>query len=112
MATLAECEAALRALAARFAAVDDDTRRRLATERTLACTITDLGTTFRGRLGPDGLTDIEPGWPDGARVKLRVSSEDLVALTSGTLPFPQAWLTGRVRINAGMGDLLLLRSLL
>ena len=112
MATLGDCEAALHSLAARLAEVDGDNRDRLAVERTLACTVTDLGTTFRGRLGAGGLGDIEVGVSDGAQVKIRVSSDDLIALTTGTLSFPQAWLTGRVKVNAAIGDLLLLRSLL
>lgn len=111
MATVDECAAALRGLAARLADADERTRERLV-ERTLACTVTDLDTTFRGRLGRDGLGEIETGTADGAQVRLRVSSDDLVALTNGTLSFPQAWLTGRLKISAGMGDLLLLRSLL
>ena len=112
MATLEECEAALRGLAARLGDVDPDTRGRLVHDRTLACTITDLGTTFRGRLHDGRLDEITHGSAEGAQVKLRVSSDDLVALVAGRLSFPQAWLNGRLKVNAGIGDLLLLRSLL
>lgn len=112
MATVEDCEAALRNLAARLAEVDADTRGRMVHDRTLACTITDLDTTFRGRLHDGALVDIERGSAEGAQVRLRVSSDDLVALVNGRLSFPQAWLTGRIKVNASIGDLLLLRGLL
>jgi hypothetical protein len=39
-----------------------------------------------------------------------MTSDDLIALTDGRLKLAAAWATGRLRINAGVRDLLKLRS--
>lgn len=112
MATVEECEAALHDLAARLGAVDAETRRERVVDRTLSCWISDLKECFTGRLGADGLTDIaRSDQPDG-QVRLKVTSDDLIALTQGELSFPVAWATGRVKVDASISDLLKLRSLL
>jgi hypothetical protein len=41
-----------------------------------------------------------------------MTSDDLVALVSGRLSFAPAWATGRVKLEAGLRDLLRLKSLL
>ncbi len=112
MASLAECEAALHDLAALFASPAAASRRRSVPERTVACEIPDLDATFRARLGDEGLTGIETGPANGAQIKLRVNSDDLLALTSGSLNLASAWATGRLRIDASITDLLRLRSML
>lgn len=112
MATVEECEAALRELAARLAGVDSDTRDRYVLERTLSCQLTDLDDGFHGRLGDEGLVDVGRGVDPAAQVRLRVRSDDLVKLLNGDLAFPLAWATGRLRIDASLSDLLRLRSLL
>lgn len=112
MATVEECEAALHQLAALFGSVDADARRRNVPERTVACEVTDLRTTFRAQLGEHGLTGIGSGAPDGAQIRLRLTSDDLLALTAGRLNFASAWATGRIRVDASITDLLRLRSLL
>ena len=58
-----------------------------------------------------------PVVPDGpsvpkADIRLTMASDDLVALTDGRLQFGPAWATGRVRLEAGLRDLLRLRKLL
>jgi predicted lipid carrier protein YhbT len=112
LATREECEAALHRLAALLGDVDDDTRRRHVLDRSVACTVRDLGTTFRGELRGGALHDVRTGDPNGAQIRLKVSSDDLVALVDGRLSFPVAWATGRLRIDASIADLLKLRSLL
>ena len=47
-----------------------------------------------------------------AQVRLTVGSDDLVALTDGELDFGRAWLSGRVKVEASVRDLLKLRSML
>jgi hypothetical protein len=112
VASVDECEAALRDLATMLRTVDEDTRQQHAVDRTLSCWVSDLKEVFTGRLGADGLTDVRRGGPHEGQVRLRVSSDDLVALTKGDLSFPVAWATGRVKVDASIGDLLRLRSLL
>lgn len=115
MASVDECERALRALAGRLAAVDAETRNRYVIARTVACRVPDLGVVFLGRLDEDGLGDIrcaETLDKNEAQVRLAASSDDLLALVEGSLPVPSAWATGRLKIEASVLDLLKLRSLL
>ena len=112
MASVEQCEAALRELAAMLAAVDADKRRQHAVDRTLSCWVSDLKECFTARLGADGLTGIERGGQHDGQIRLKVTSDDLVALTRGELGFPAAWATGRVKVDASIGDLLRLRALI
>jgi hypothetical protein len=112
MASAEECEAALHALAALARTVDQQTREQYAVDRTLTLWVSDLKEVFSARLGADGLTDIARGGQHDGQVRLRVSSDDLLALTRGELSFPVAWATGRVKIDASITDLLRLRTLL
>jgi len=114
VATVEECQAALEQLSARLAGVDPQTRRKHTLERTVSCQVTDLGVIWRARLGDEGLAklvQVHDGSVE-AQVRLRVSSDDLVALTSGELGFGGALASGRVRVDASVLDLLRLRALL
>ncbi len=106
-----ECQQALDDLAQRMAGVDRGARQRHP-DRTLQCTVTDLGTTFWGRLADGVLVDLTTQAQPPAQIRLAVTSDDLVALTQGRLSFATAWATGRLRVDAGVRDLLRLRSLL
>lgn len=112
MATIEDCHAALERLAARLRDVDEEARRRHAFDRTLSCHITDLGVTFHGRLEDGHIRGITTDQAPRAQIRLTAESDDLVAMTDGTLGFGQAWLSGKVKIDAGVRDLLKLRSLL
>ena len=116
MASLQECEAALRELSARVAAVDPELRRRHAVERTVSCRVPDLAVVFHVRLTDGSVVDLrcrdEQDTADQAQVRLAASSDDLVALVSGALPPPAAWATGRLTVEASVLDLLRLRALL
>lgn len=111
MATAEACEQALHRLAARLEATDPDHRRR-DVDRTLSCRITDLSTTFTGQLRDGLLVDIEQA-PVGerAQIRLTLTSDDLLALVDGDLSMGSAFATGRVRIDAGVRDLIRLRSI-
>ena len=112
MATLEQCVSALEdvmgTLAAQPAASGLD--------RSLSCRLTDLGQVVRGRLVKGRVHGLraEPDTAGGpkADIRLTVTSDDLVALTEGRLAFAPAWASGRVRMEAGLRDLLRLRSLL
>jgi hypothetical protein len=110
--TLEECMTALdgfvRQLAASEAARDLD--------RTVSCRLTDLGQVVGGRLAQGSVHDLTavadgPSVPK-ADIRLTMSSDDLVALTSGRLSFTPAWASGRVKLEAGLRDMLRLRSML
>ena len=111
MATVAQCEAAFGELAARLSKVDSDNKRKVL-DRTVSCTMRDLGVIFSGHLRNGELTDIHQVEKSDGQLRLSLTSDDLIALTDGTLSFAKAWSNGRLRIEANVFDLLKLRALL
>ena len=97
---------------ARLHTVDDDDRKRHAFDRSLSCHVPDLDVTFSGQLDDGRIVDITTEPAPRAQIRLTASSDDLVALTAGDLSFGQAWMSGRVKVEAGVRDLLKLRSML
>jgi hypothetical protein len=112
MATKKECEAALRGLAKRLDGVDDSLKKRHAPDRTVTCRISDLDTTFSGRLSSGALSDIRNKPLDNAQIRLTVSSDVLLAVTKGELPVSHAWAEGKLKIEASVLDMIRLRALL
>jgi predicted lipid carrier protein YhbT len=112
MATIAQCRKALENLATRLRGVDEKDRQRHAFDRTLSCHVPDLDITFSGELRDGHIVGITTEAAPKAQVRLTATSDDLVALTEGELSFGQAWLSGRVKVEAGVRDLLKLRSML
>lgn len=111
MASLEQCHAALERLAERLATVDDE-RERHSFDRSLSCHVPDLDVTFAGALSDGQITDITTEPTPKAQIRLTAKSDDLLALTDGDLDFGKAWLSGRVKVEAGVRDLLKLRSML
>lgn len=115
MATKEECRSALDKLSDNMARADDGIRGASDFDRSLSCHITDLDTTFTGRIG-DGrieVLDTHDGPPrEKAQIRLAMTGDDLVAMVDGELNFAKAWGSGRVKLEAGFRDLLRLRSLL
>jgi putative sterol carrier protein len=108
VATQEQCEHALHALAERLAANGSGSA---GFDRTLSCSIRDLGVVYRGRLKNGQLSDIAPAPSRDAQIKLTMSSDDLVALVNGNLKMAPAWASGRVKVEAGVRDMLKLRSI-
>jgi hypothetical protein len=85
-------------------------------DRSLSCRLTDLDEVVMGRLSSGAVRDLHvlphgPALPK-ADIRLTMTSDDLVALTDGRLSFGPAWATGRVKLEAGLRDLLRLRKIL
>ncbi|GAA3793614.1 sterol-binding protein [Streptomyces phyllanthi] len=115
MASIEECRGALDKLSENLAGADGDVRGAAALDRSLSCRITDLDITFVGRLrgGRIEVLDTLQGPPrEQAEIRLAMTGDDLVALVDGELHFAKAWGSGRVRLEAGLRDLLRLRKLL
>jgi putative sterol carrier protein len=78
--------------------------------------LTDLGQVALGRLAGGTVRDLHAVADDAsvprADIRLTMTSDDLLALTRGELSFGRAWSSGRVRFEAGLRDVLRLRSLL
>lgn len=114
MATAEECRTALEALAGRLTDIDPQKRSAVLADRTLSCTVTDLGITFVTKLGADGaspVTEAGPGDPP-AQVRFSAPSGELLAVAADPGQFVRAWLTGKVKVEASFSDLLRLRKLL
>ncbi|MFF4171612.1 SCP2 sterol-binding domain-containing protein [Streptomyces sp. NPDC001744] len=115
MATITECRDALDRLSGNLARAEGGVRGAAALDRTLSCHVTDLDTTFTGRLAGGRIevdSTVEGPPPAKAQIRLAMESDDLVAMVGGRLNFAKAWASGRVRLEAGFRDLLRLRSLL
>jgi hypothetical protein len=108
VATLDECRTALEKLSAKFAAGGN----KVDLDRTLGCTLTDLGTGFHGRLKDSRIQDLADGDDTNAKIRLILSSDDLVGLADGTLDGGAAFRAGRLKVKAGVFDLLKLQKLL
>jgi hypothetical protein len=115
MATIEECRAALDRLSENMATAEGGMRSAAAMDRSLSCRITDLDITFVGRLAGGRITDVTTvqGVPsDKAQIRLTMTGDDLVAMVGGELNFAKAWASGRVKLQAGLRDVIRLRSLL
>jgi hypothetical protein len=114
MATAEECRSALESLVGRLAGLDAADRAAYLADRTLSCTVTDLGITFLTKLGPDGagpVTDAT-GTDPRANVRFSTSSDELLLIAADPGRFARSWLTGRVKVDASLSDLFRLRKLL
>lgn len=115
MATTDECRAALDKLSDRMRGAEGEARSATELDRSVSCHITDLDVTFAGRMA-GGRIDVHEtldGPPrEKARIRLAMTGDDLVSLVDGELDFAKAWGSGRVRLEAGLRDLLRLRRLL
>lgn len=110
MATAADVERALRALAKKLAEADPDPAQ--VPERTIVCVIPDLQLAYWGQLKAariQGLKEVPQ--TERGDVRITAKSDDLVGLIDGKLNVGAAFLMGRIRIDAPARDLMLLRKI-
>ena len=112
MATVDECMTALQAILGPLAAH----KAAAGLDRSVSCQLTDLHQVVLARLAGGAVRDLQvvaegPSVPR-ADIRLTMTSDDLLALTRGDVSFGDAWSSGRVRFEAGLRDVLRLRSLL
>jgi SCP-2 sterol transfer family len=114
MATAEECRTALEQLTARISEMDAKDRAAHLADRTLSCRIPDLGVTFVTRLGPDGAGPVkEAGEGDRpAQVRFIANSDVVLSIAGDPGTFARAWLTGRLKVEGNIFDLLQLRKLI
>ena len=105
MASLSACRAAIKELGGRLSAAGDDVRVHVE-DRTISCRLVDLDVVLTGRLSDGELLDVTTRvQTEPAQIRLTCSSDDLLQLVDGTLSFPHAWATGRLKLNASFKDL-------
>ena len=114
MATEEECRKALDRLLARISDLDAKNRAAILVDRTLSCQIPDLGVTFLTRLTADGADPLrEAGDGDKpAQVRFTADSDVVVSISEDPAGFARAWLTGRLKVQGNVFDLLRLRKLM
>ena len=114
MATAEECRQALEKLTGQIGTMDPKDREAFLADRELSCTVTDLGITFLTHIRPDGASPVTVanGADPPAQVRFSVKSDDLVAIANDPGIFIRSWLTGRLKIQASLSDLLRLRKLI
>jgi predicted lipid carrier protein YhbT len=114
MATAEECRKALESMTSRIAEMDAQARAEHLRDRSLSCRIPDLGVTFVTRLGPDGAYPISlasNGAPP-AQVRFTADSDVVVAIAGDPGTFMRAWLSGKLKVQGSVFDLLHLRKLM
>ncbi len=106
MATFDDCIRALNSVADRVNANPSKIP-----DRTLTATISDLDVVIGANLSGGRLVDIAETQDPAANIRLTVSSDDLVEMAAGTLNAASAFGSGRLKVKASFGDLMLLRKL-
>jgi SCP-2 sterol transfer family len=114
MATVEECRKALERLLARISELDAQDRAANLVDRTLSLTVPDLGVTFVTRLLADGAEPVREA-ADGdkpAQVRFTANSDAVLSISEDPGSFARAWLTGRLKVQGNVFDLLRLRKLM
>jgi hypothetical protein len=113
MATVEECHKALESLTARISDMSPNARSTVLVDRTLSCEIPDLGVTFVTRLGSDGAEQVRQAGPgDGtAQIRFVANSDVVVSIAENPASFARAWMTGRLKVQGSVFDLMRLRKL-
>ncbi len=114
LATAEQCRAALEKLAGRLTDMDPQARAESLADRSLSCTVEDLGITFVTQLRPDGAGPVieADGTTPRANVRFSTRSDELLEIADDPGRFGRAWLTGRVKVQGSVFDLLRLRKML
>jgi predicted lipid carrier protein YhbT len=115
VATKRQVETKLRELIRRLEGAGDGVHANLAKAlpeaRTIRIDVTDLDTTYWTQLSEGRMGPLHQGEPDHADIRMRASSDDLVAMVDGEVGLMKSYLSGRVRIDASFSDILALRRL-
>jgi hypothetical protein len=114
MTTAEQCREALQKLAGRLTEISPGERADYFGNRTMSCTIPDLGVTFRTHLGTESSEPVREQTPEDppADIRITASSEDVLSLSDSPMNIARMWLAGKVKIEASMKDLFRLRKLL
>jgi hypothetical protein len=112
VADVERIEAILDELLARLDGLDPSTRAMLPNRRTIEARCPDLDLVRHAEWRQGRLSVLDAAPPRRPDIRISVRSDDLVRIADGEVSFGQAYLAGRVRVDASMSDLLRLRTLL
>ena len=114
MATETQVEAKLQELIKRLEGDDgarDSFSSSLPEPRVVALEITDLGAGYWTELAAGRMSELHSGLPDRWDIRVRAGSDDLVALVDGHRSLFSAVVSGQVKVDASITDLMRLRKL-
>ncbi len=97
---------------ARLRSADPAQRALLPSRRTIEASCGDLGITYHAFWANGALSDPVLGPAPRANIRISVGSDVLIGLASGDIRFSDAWLNGKLRLEASMTDMLRLRAAL
>ena len=114
MASVEECREALTTLSRRLTEMSPQDRASYFGNRSMSCYVTDLGVTFVTRFTDHGAEPVTEAKPDDppADIRLTANSDDVLSLAVTPANIARMWISGRVKVQASMRDLLALRKLL
>jgi len=113
VATKDEVGKAIERLMARLDGNESNVRTAIPGRKVMGCYVSDLDASWfsvieDGHVGPPGET-VPPG--ERVDVLLKVSSDNLIDLVEERVSFMSAFLSGKVRVEASLMDLLRMRTL-
>jgi len=114
VATETQVEAKLQELIKRLEGDDgarDSFSSSLPEPRVVALEITDLGAGYWTELAAGRMSELHSGLPDRWDIRVRAGSDDLVALVDGHRSLFSAVVSGQVKVDASITDLMRLRKL-
>ena len=114
MATKREVEGKLRELIARLSAAEqaqDALARTLPDSKIVSVRVPDLDADYWTVMNGGRMDKVHRGAPDRADIKIRVGSDELVSIVDGKTSLFSAFVSGQVKIEASVSDLLKLRRL-
>jgi hypothetical protein len=79
--------------------------------RVVALEVTDLGSSYWAELAAGKMSELQSGAPDRWDIRVRAGSDDLVALVDGHRSLFSAVMSGQVKVDASISDLMRLRKL-
>ena len=91
--------------------VQDGLAKALPDARTIQIDVPDLEATYWTELRDGRMGKLQHGEASEPNIKMRASSDDLMAMVNGELGLMKSYLSGRIRIEASLSDLLALRKL-
>jgi predicted lipid carrier protein YhbT len=106
----------LQELIDRLDQADDEVREKLVRSlprpRVIAIEVSDLQTTYWTELEDGRMDGLHQGPSPDADIRVTARSDDLVAMVDGQKSLFSSYLSGHVRVDASLSDLLALRRLL
>jgi putative sterol carrier protein len=116
MTTKKQIKTKLQTMIDRLGGADEQWHQTLAKAlpgtKTIQIDVTDLECSFWTELADGHMGELQEGdAPKKVDIRMRAKSDDLIAMIDGELGLMSSFLSGRVRVDAPLSDLLALRKL-